>query len=386
MNDFTGRHLLMDGAAVSPTATLPAVPLMADTIRSETPFPRLELWEDGRRIPDLYKPDNFEWWYFDAQLTDGRTLVLVFYIDQDAGERRFVYRVQATVASPNGQRVAAGYVTHQDVSISRERPEIHIGKSFLRGDLDTYRMVMDASDLGKLGLDVTIRRTFPPRVSPANRESIVQADKIIGWVCPVPRGELTGTIMMNGETAAVKGVAYHDHNWGTTTMGSVLHHWIWGRAAIGPYTAVYASEYPNQPYENGRTDGLQQFFIASEREVLINVEGSDAARVTAVPAANPDPRNGSAYYCPRVRFEVEKNGRRVALEADAAQFLGSFDLATESKFLSPEEIARAARMEHRPWYSHFVAAPVTLSITATSNTETYTGQGVIEFMDFHLNA
>src|SRR6202023_66709 len=86
----------------------------------------------------------------------------------------------------------------------------------------------------------------------------------------------------------------HDHNWGTTTMGSLLHHWIWGRAAIGPYTAVYASEYPNQPYSHGRTDGLQQFFIASEREVLVNVEGPGAARVAAVPAVNPDPRNASA--------------------------------------------------------------------------------------------
>jgi hypothetical protein len=46
------------------------------TAKSETPFPRLELWEDGRRIPELYQPENFEWWYFDAQLTDGRTLVL----------------------------------------------------------------------------------------------------------------------------------------------------------------------------------------------------------------------------------------------------------------------------------------------------------------------
>src|SRR6202049_2657364 len=212
MTDFTQRDSLIGGSAVSPTATLPAVPLMADTIRSEKPFPCLELWEDGRRISELYKPDNFEWWYFDAQLTDGRTLVLVFYIDQDAGEGRFVYRVQAAVASPNGQRVAAGYVTHQDVSISRERPEIHIGKSFLRGDLDTYRVVMDASDLGKLGLDVTIRRTFPPRVSPGNRESIVQADKIIGWVCPVPRGELTGAILPNVDTAAAKGLSYQDAN------------------------------------------------------------------------------------------------------------------------------------------------------------------------------
>jgi hypothetical protein len=85
-------------------------------------------------------------------------------------------------------------------------------------------------------------------------------------------------------------------------------------------------------------------------------------------------------------LEGERNGRRVTLEANGAQFIGSVDLATESKFLTPEEIARAARMEHRPWYSRFVAAPVKLSITEKGKTEIYTGQGVIEFMDFHLNA
>jgi len=42
-------------------------------------------------------------------------------------------------------------------------------------------------------------------------------------------------------------------------------------------------------------------------------------------------------------------------------------------------------MEHRPWYSRFVAAQ-TLSIAEKGRTEIYPGQGVIEFMDFHLNA
>jgi hypothetical protein len=33
----------------------------------------------------------------------------------------------------------------------------------------------------------------------------------------------------------------------------------------------------------------------------------------------------------------------------------------ETKFLSPEEIARAAQLEHRSWYMCFVAEPMTLS-------------------------
>jgi hypothetical protein len=40
-------------------------------------------------------------------------------------------------------------------------------------------------------------------------------------------------------------------------------------------------------------------------------------------------------------------------------------LSEGNAFLSPEEIARAAQMEHRPWYTCFVAEPVTLSLFVT---------------------
>jgi len=75
----------------------------------------------------------------------------------------------------------------------------------------------------------------------------------------------------------------------------------------------------------------------------------------------------------------------VILAVDAAQLIGSLDLATETKFLSPEEMVRAASLEHKPWYTRFVAAPVALSIAQEGKSQTYTGQGFIEFMDFHLN-
>src|ERR1700691_3240939 len=34
-------------------------------------------WEDGQRAST--EPGHFEWWYFDAQLDDGATLVVGFY-------------------------------------------------------------------------------------------------------------------------------------------------------------------------------------------------------------------------------------------------------------------------------------------------------------------
>ena len=350
------------------------------------PTDRLELWEGGRRIPEEYSPGNFDWWYFDAQLSDGSTLVVVFHIDQDYRKNSFVYRVWAELVRPDGQHVAGAYSTHHDGSIQRDRPDVRIGKSYLRGDLDTYRVVVDIDDIGNLGLDASFRRTCPSRVSPANRENVLHADEVFGWVCIVPRGELTGTLTVDGELTAVQGTVYHDKNWGTASMGSLMHHWLWFRAAVGPYTAVFFSQYPTEAYAIGDKDGLQQLFIASEREVVVNLEGPAAVRLTAPVTSSPDPRNPSSYWVSDATIEAEQNGTRTTLQARTGDLVSSIDLAKQTKYLTLQEIARAAEMENRPWYSRFVATPVTLTLNQEGKTESHSGQGVIEFMDFHLNA
>jgi hypothetical protein len=43
------------------------------SLARETSFPRLERWEDGRRMPGAYQLETFDWWYADARLTHGRT-------------------------------------------------------------------------------------------------------------------------------------------------------------------------------------------------------------------------------------------------------------------------------------------------------------------------
>jgi hypothetical protein len=346
--------------------------------------PHLELWEDGRRISAEYRAGNFDWWYFDAQLADGSTLVFVFMIDSDYRRNAYAYRVVAELKRPDGTHVAGGYKTYDDVEIVGDRPELRIGRSFVRGDVDNYRVVVDEGDLGGLGLAVALRRTCPSRVSPANRDNILQSDDVFGWVSTVPRGVLTGTLTVAGRRQAVAGTVYHDKNWGTTSMARTMHHWLWFRAAVGPYTAVFFSQYPTMPYPVGE-DGLQQLFIASDQQVLVNLEGPGVAPMTAPVAPNPDPRNTSAYWAPRVTIAADQDGRRITLEAETGLFVSSLDLAKQTMFLTLEDIERANAMENRPWYSRFVAEPVTLTVDSGSGAQTHTGEGVIEFMDLHLH-
>ena len=363
---------------------------MTDTLRPSV-APQLSLQQDARRVPEHYSsdaPDTFEWWYFDAQLADGRALVLMFKIDPDPATGRFVYRTQATVTRPDGPPLLGGHHTYDDVAISTERPDVRIGQAWLHGDLDTYRVVVDAAHHNGLGMDLTIERTVPSRVSPSGSDLLVDQGGQFGWVNAVPRGDLSGTLTIDGQATDVRGVAYHDHNWGTRTMGSMVHHWIWGRAAIGPYTAVFADMFLTRPYQVDGGDARQSLYIASEDEVLVNVFGAGVARVTATTAPNPSPRNHGAYYASSVVFEIEQPSRRLTLEIAPSSFLRDIDVANETSFLNADERARAATLSVKPRYTEFQAAPVRLTVADLrdgGHSETYVGGGIIEFMDYHLN-
>ena len=55
----------------------------------------------------------------------------------------------------------------------------------------------------------------------------------------VPYGTVQGTISHKGETRAVRGSLYHDHNWGNATLGSAIDHWYWGRAHLGDFSLIF---------------------------------------------------------------------------------------------------------------------------------------------------
>jgi hypothetical protein len=118
----------------------------------------------------------------------------------------------------------------------------------------------------------------------------------------------------------------------------------------------------------------------------VNAEGFGAAHVKAEEATNPDPRNPRAYYAPDITYDVEQDDTRVSIQFHNATFITGADLATETKFLSEDERERAQSLDVKPWYSRFVASPIMLRVERGGKEETFTGAGVMDFMDLHLNA
>jgi hypothetical protein len=150
---------------------------------------RLEPWQDARRIPEHFwadAPATFEWWYFDAQLAGGRTVVVAFVVEPDTEHARYAYRTQVFLMRPDGPPLTFSHRTFDDASISAERPEIRIGQSSARADGETYRVVIDPANHDGFGLDVTITGTVPGRVPPTGTDVILGGEDGFGWSTQYP--------------------------------------------------------------------------------------------------------------------------------------------------------------------------------------------------------
>jgi predicted secreted hydrolase len=62
----------------------------------------------------------------------------------------------------------------------------------------------------------------------------------LAWVVPMPRASVEGTIREGGEVRHVRGMGYHDHNWGELNLTDTMAYWYWGRITSPESTLVYA--------------------------------------------------------------------------------------------------------------------------------------------------
>jgi hypothetical protein len=76
----------------------------------------------------------------------------------------------------------------------------------------------------------------------------------------------------------------------------------------------------------------------------------------------------------------------MTIDVTPQRFLHDLDLIAETRSLNPEDKARATRMQARPWHTEFLAAPVRLTVDSgqSASPQTYSGTGIVEFMDLHL--
>jgi CrtC N-terminal lipocalin domain len=196
----------------------------------------IEPREDGMRTDG--GKGTFEWWYFDAALSDGSTLVVTFNtkLVTDADHPLAPY-ANVCFDRPDGTKLDTNTpVFTEDFKASTEGCDVRMGPNTFVGDLNTYDIHVETDEIT---VDVTLTGEVPAW-RPKTGHFLFEEDEhlFFAWLPSVPQGKVTATITVGGETVEVTGTGYHDHNWGNCSMLKVIDNWYWGRAQLGPYTVI----------------------------------------------------------------------------------------------------------------------------------------------------
>jgi hypothetical protein len=97
-------------------------------------------FEDGQRIGT--GEGCYQWWYFDAHLDDGATVVVVFYTKPNVSPNGpLAARITINLTLPDGRRIDKLHDTTPDqFTASKEGCDVRIGTNRFVGDLRRYRI------------------------------------------------------------------------------------------------------------------------------------------------------------------------------------------------------------------------------------------------------
>jgi hypothetical protein len=258
--------------------------------------PEPEPWEDGLRS-DTGR-GSFEWWYFDAHLDDGSTVV-VTYATKPLLQRKdpLTPMVTMTITRPDGvKRSVLQLFPQAQFSAATDRCHVRIGPSHVKhllppdGATDaahapwSYALHAEADGLVA---DLVFTGTVPAW-RPGAGKTFYASDlsRYFAWLPAIPFGTVTGTLVYDEQSHAVTGTGYHDHNWGNIGLETVMSHWFWGRAHIADYTLIYVEMVSTSEY--GRTK-LPVFMLAKGERILVG-DGRGLVLETADEVRHPGGR------------------------------------------------------------------------------------------------
>lgn len=203
-----------------------------------------EVWEDGMRTSG--EKGTYEWWYFDARLDDGSTMVVVFFtkpfVDINKDLKPFI---TIEIDRPDGTTLKRKY-DGDTFKASTESCHVQIDNNYIKGNLKNYEMHVEIEDIK---IDAQLQRTTESW-RPNTGHLKYGRDDFFAWVVAVPTGDLSVDITTSEGQKTLTGTCYHDHNWGNKPLPKLINHWYWSRAKIGPYNVIASEMISEEDYNH----------------------------------------------------------------------------------------------------------------------------------------
>lgn len=102
----------------------------------------IQQWEDGLRTSGKF--GEYEWWYFDAKLDGGYSLVIIFYSQPvTAATLGFAPCVSLSLTGNGYELLEEVSFKIKDCHFSKDGCDIRIGNNTFKGDLKNYKIHFD---------------------------------------------------------------------------------------------------------------------------------------------------------------------------------------------------------------------------------------------------
>lgn len=284
----------------------------------------IEMWEDQKR--ENTDPGHWEWWYFDGLMDDGTSIVVQFmrktYFTIEEGTDKPAINFQITL--PDGTRyVKMPAFESADAIYGAGKCDVHYGKNEFVGDLKQYHIYVDPIDGNGVDLQL-VSKSQPYRPGTSYFSFNENDEQYYTWFCAVPKGEVTGTITVDGKAIKVHGSGYHDHQWGSFFSMSGWNHWTWARQSYDDYTLLLFDMTATDKY------GRQRFPIAfvEDKEGNIVFEATDVAEYEVLEERTDE---ASGKITPKKsRYVFENDGKKLEYILEANTVLEAKDAYHDS--------------------------------------------------------
>ncbi len=207
-------------------------------------------FEDGQRIGT--ERGCYEWWYFDAHLDNGATIVVVFYTKPNVSPNSpLAPRITINITLPDGRIFDKLLDARPELfSASESGCDVRIGTNRFVGDLHRYRITATIEEIS-VDIELTGKvRAWRPKSGHLYFGAEGQ-EKLFAWLPSVPQGLASVRYSIGNEEHRASGSGYHDHNWGDVPMQTLIHNWYWARASAGPYTIIASTITAAAAYGHG---------------------------------------------------------------------------------------------------------------------------------------
>lgn len=198
---------------------------------------KVEVWEDGLRGVKKPTVSEWEWWYFDAIMEDGTSVVIQF-LNPAVILPSHPSAVNFQITTSDGKyHRSILESSEEDVHFGEGKCDVHFGPNSFVGDLKDYTIHVEEDD--KFGADLHFTNLGTPfRPGTAYFGFGDHYEDFYTWLCVVPKCRVEGKLLIDGKTIEVSGYGYHDHQWGTKSHMEFFNNWTWARQSLGDYSVT----------------------------------------------------------------------------------------------------------------------------------------------------